>query len=261
MNNDTPAVKSSGTLAGLKNVLNCYNLVNRLIDRPSGVPGLGVMHGESGIGKSYATIYAQNKTRAIRVEVGESWTKAVFLKAVLREGGVPDPKGTVASLAEQAIMLLGDDPRRPLIIDEADKLVDKKMIELVRELHEHSQVPILLVGEEQLPKKLMLIERVHNRVLDWLPAARCDLEDCRKLAVIFLPGVVIDDALLDHVRLEGDGRARRIVVTLTNMAEWARNRGLKAVDRGTYDGRIHTGRPPARRDVPTPLLKLAGGAA
>jgi len=244
MSNEPSPVKPQ-SLAALKNVAACMGLVTRLQTRGPHLPGLGVFHGPSGYGKSYASIYAQNKTRAIRVEVGDSWTRASFLKAILREGGVQEPRGTVANLAEQAIMILGEEPNRPLMIDEADRLVTKNMIELVRELHEHSQAPIVLIGEEQLPGKLIASERTHNRVLEWTAAQPCDLEDTRKLAAIFLGGLGVHDEFLDKVRRESDGRARRIVVNLSRIAEWARNKGCKSVD--GYDADLYTGTPPARR--------------
>ncbi len=244
MTNITSPVKSQ-TLAALKNVAACMGLVTRLQNRGPHLPGLGVFHGPSGYGKSYASIYAQNKTRAIRVEVGDSWTRRTFLRAILREGGISEPRGAVADLAEQAIMILGEDPSRPLIIDEADRLVTKNMIELVRELHEHSQAPIVLIGEENLPGKLIASERTHNRVLEWTAAMPCDLEDTKKLADIFLRDLNCSDAFLDNIRRESDGRARRIVVNLSRIAEWARNRGAKAVD--AYDADLYTGTPPSRR--------------
>lgn len=262
MNEDQSYVKPAASFALLKNVQNNMILVDRLIHRPPGLPGIGVMHGPSGFGKSYASIYAQNKTQALRVEIGDSWTKATLLKAILQEGGEAQPRGTVESLARQAIMLLGDDPRRPLIIDEADKAVDKKMIELVREMHEHSQAPILLIGEEMLPQKLMRIERVHNRVLDWLPAAPCDMADTRQLAAMLVPGVAVSDDLLERVRLSAEGRARRICTSFATLAEWARNTGAKSVDLAGYRGRIVDGKPPVRRDlVRPPVLKTVKGAA
>lgn len=260
MTTNTAPVKPTGSLAALKNVLGCTTLVDRLINRTPGLPGIGVMNGPSGYGKTWASIYAQNKTRAIRVEVGDTWTRKTLLENILIEAGVSKPRGTIAALAKQAIMVLGDDPSRPLFVDEADRLVDKTMIEVVRELHEHSQVPVLLIGEEQLPEKLIAIERVHNRVLDWFPAQPCDLEDCRKLANIFLPGLAIDNLLLDRVREMGEGRARRIVVSLSGMAEWARNAGCRELDLKSYAGGIFTGVPPRRRALPKFAPKLAGAA-
>ena len=236
-----------GSLAPLKNVAGFMRLVIKLQERGPHLPNLGVMHGWSGLGKSYASIYAQNKTRAIRVEVGASWNGKTFVRAILLECGVTDPRGSTADLVAEAIGLLGDQPNRPLIIDEADKLVDKGLIEIVREIAEASQVPVLLIGEEQLPQKLARVERVHNRVLDWYGAEPCDLSDCRLLAKIFLADVAISDELLETVRLKGEGRARRIVVTLSGMADWARNQGVKAIDGRNYTGGVFTGEAPKPR--------------
>ena len=246
MSSETPIVKSQ-SLAALKNVFGCMQLVLKLQQRAPGLPNIGAIYGPSGYGKTYGTIYAQNKTRAVRVEVGESWSRRSFLSAILREAGVAQTRASIADLMEAVIHALGEDPDRPLIIDESDKLVDKGMIELVREIAEQAQIPVVLVGEELLPQKLARVERVHNRILDWYPAEPCDLDDCRKLANIFLAGVDIDDALLDQVRARGQGRARRIVVTLTSMQEWARNTGVKALTIPVYKGVIFTGEAPAAR--------------
>jgi hypothetical protein len=240
-------VKPSPTFAALKNVAGFYGQVVKLQDRKPSLTNIGVMHGPSGYGKSYASIYAQIKTRAIRVEVGESWSRKKLVSAILREGGVAEPRGDTAALVEQAIQLLAEEPRRPLFIDEADKLVDKGMIEIVRELAQHSQVPVLLIGEEMLPQKLAKVERVHNRVLDWFGAEPCDLDDCKKLAEIFLKGVIVSDDLLEDIRVKGDGRARRIVVSLNDAFEWARNNGVKAIGKDNYAGAIYTGEAPRAR--------------
>ncbi|MBY6244114.1 AAA family ATPase [Methylosinus sp. Sm6] len=254
-------VKPSPTFAALKNVSGFYAQVLKLQSRKPALPNLGVMHGPSGYGKSYASIYAQIRTRAIRVEVGESWSRKKLVAAILREGGVAEPRGDTAALVEQAISLLAEEPTRPLFIDEADKLVDKGMIELVRELAQHSQAPVLLIGEEMLPQKLARYERVHNRVLDWFGVDPCDLDDCKKLAEIFLRGVAIDDDLLEDIRIKGDGRARRIVVSLNDANEWARNAGVKALDKKTYSGVIYTGEAPRARSGRLLVAKNGGRAA
>ena len=248
MSNHVSEVK--GPVA-LKNVAAFMAMTMRLIERDPHLPGIGVCHGPSGYGKTYASIFAQNKTRALRVEVGDSWTRRTLLSAILREvGGAVAKRGTIADLAESVIVALGNDPARPLIVDEADKLVDKGMIEIVRELHEHSGAPVILIGEEKLPTKLLSVERLHNRVLDWLPAQPCDLDDTRALAVAFAPKIRLGDDLLEAIRTQSGGRARRIVVNLARVAEVARNKaaisfGLK--EWGTQA--FYTGEPPQARSV------------
>jgi DNA transposition AAA+ family ATPase len=238
---------TTASFAPLKNIGAFMGLVNRLQERNRHMPGLGVFYGFSGYGKTYSAIYAQNKTAALRVEIGDSWTKSTFLRAILRELGVHDPRGTVATMAEQVIERLAEPDHPPLIIDEADKLVDKRMIELVREIHESSQLPVILIGEEALAAKLLRHERVHNRVLEWILAMPCDEQDTRKLAAMFAPGLTLSDDLIETIRRATDGRARRIVTTMSNIVEFAAQRGLRELDMHSYTGPIVTGQPPARR--------------
>lgn len=233
----------------LKNVAQFLTLTMRLVDRAPHLPGLGVCHGASGYGKSWSSIYAQNKTGAIRVEVGDSWTRRTLLRNILREfGQTVKERWPISDLVDLVVAALGEDPRRPLFIDEGDKLVDKGMIEIVRELQEASGAPIILIGEEKLPSKLLAHERVHNRVLDWFPAQPCDLDDTRHLAKAFAPKLDIKDDLLDAIRAASGGRARRIVVNIAHAAELASNKGVKTLDSKLWGNTaFFTGEPPPQR--------------
>src|SRR5437588_4237630 len=235
----------------LENVASFMAMTVRLVDRAPHLPGFGVCHGPSGYGKTYASIYAQNKTKAVRVEVGDSWSRGTLLRAILREyGEAPKGRMPIADMAERCIAVMGDYPHRPLIIDEADKCVDKGFIELVRELQESSGAPVILIGEEKLPTKLLTVERMHNRVLDWFPAQPCGIGDVRTLAKAFVPGVALHDELLEAIRQQSGGRARRVVVNLAHAAEIARNKGLKTLDRRAWgDDSFFTGEPPTPRHV------------
>jgi DNA transposition AAA+ family ATPase len=235
----------------LKNVAAFMVMTDRLINRDAHLPGIGVCHGHSGLGKTYCSIFAGNRTRAVRVEVGDSWTRRSFLLNILHElGERPNRRSSVAELASSVIEALGNDPELPLIVDEADKLVDKGMIEIVRELHEASGAPVILIGEERLPTKLLAVERVHNRVLDWMPAQPCDDEDTQLLAAAFAPNVEIAPDLLDMIRSQSGGRARRIVVNIARVGEFARNHRHKVVDAARWGKQaLFTGEPPAARSV------------
>lgn len=238
--------KPRGTLAPLKNVAAMLTLATRLVERAPHLPGLGCFYGYSGYGKSWAAIYLQNKLDALRVEIGDSWTRLTLMRAILKELGIHEPRGTVATLTEQAIERLSMPEHPPLLIDEADKLVDKGFVEIIREIHEATQVPIILIGEEELPGKLQRSERTHNRVLVWTAAQPCDLEDTSALARLYLPSnLSIDVELLDKIRHVSGGRARRICVNLENVVEWAKLQGLDHVG-ANYGGAFDTGEPPKR---------------
>ncbi|MEP2707819.1 MAG: ATP-binding protein [Roseibium sp.] len=249
---NTATTTANSGLAALKNVARFMTLVETLKARGPYLPGIGVFNGPSGYGKTYAAIYAMNITRAPRLEVGDSWTRKKFLENLLREVGVEPGKATIADLTEKAIEALADDFDRPLIIDEADKLVDKGMIELVREIYEHAQIPVVLIGEELLPTKLAKVERVYNRVLCWVQAEKCDLDDTRALADLFCPGLALSEDLLQLISTKSGGRARRIAINLNQITQETALTGAEHLCAGSFDERFFfTGKAPSR----------AGGAA
>lgn len=236
----------ANTIAVLKNVTSCMVLAQTLIDRPANLPGLGVFSGPSGDGKTTAAQYAQNRLNAVYIEARHFWTPKTFCEVLLNEISGVTPRGTMASLMNEIISRFGDMPNRLLIIDEADKLVDRGSIELVRDIYDTTLVPILLLGEERLPQKLALYERVHNRVLNWSLTQPCDLEDTRALSMITCPNITITDDLLNKVRTASGGRAGRIATTLHEVANFARNHGLGELSAKTYEGRFVTGETPKR---------------
>jgi len=235
-----------GSVAPLRNVVEAYSVAMQLISRPEGVDGLGLFYGHSGYGKSRASMFIQNKCGALYLEVFDFWTKKTFCEKLLAEIGVAKPKSTIAGMMDQALLHLQDDPNRLLIVDEADKLVDKGMIELVRDLYKGARIPVLLVGEELLPDKLARYERCRNRVSAFGLAQPSDLDDARKLARIYHPQVSMADDLLDEARRKADGKASYIVATLSKVAEAARAAGAKEMSLDNYAGPFFTGDAPRR---------------
>jgi hypothetical protein len=236
------------SVAPLKNVASCLALCEALLAAPPRLPNIGVFSGFSGYGKSIASQYAWNRLGAVYVEVRDFWSRKMFVSALLSELGQHRPRGTIGDMMLEAIGILGDMPAKLIIIDEADKLVDKKMIELARDLNEAADVPILLVGEENLPAKLQAFERVDNRVLDFVLAQPCDLDDARALRRFLYPKLGMTDELLDRIRASTGGKARRIATTLHEADQFARQAGVGELTIENYKGRIFTGEAPKRHE-------------
>lgn len=232
------------TIAPLKNVALFNELVDRVMHRPAHLPGMATFHGYSGYGKTFSAIYAANKFQAYHVEAGESWSRTKFCDAILQVLGEV-PKGTIANKVDTIIEILASDDK-PLIIDEFDYIVQKKFVELVREIHDKSQAPIILIGEELLPDKLLEWERFHNRVLDWVPAQPADEADVAHLASLYCPGIHIVDDLIKIVHKVSGGRIRRVCVNLQAISEFCTTRGMTEIS-SIPDDVVSTGKPPQRR--------------
>lgn len=236
--------KTADTILPLTNVGLFDSLVDRVMKRPRGLPGMGAFTGFSGYGKSKSAIYAANKHRAYHVQVASVWTRKKLCAAVLQEMGIAPDKKLLPDMVDeigQQLSLSG----RPLIIDEADFLLSKGMIEVVRDIYEKSFGTVILIGEEQFPQKLRRFERVHGRMLDWVQAQPCSLADAKHLTRLYCSGLDVDDALIEELHRAAAGSVRRLCVNLARLRERAEARGLRKVKE--FPGEIFTGNPPAQR--------------
>ncbi|HVJ53483.1 MAG TPA: ATP-binding protein [Aliidongia sp.] len=233
------------TIAPLRNVAAFAELVDRVVNRTPGLPGMATFHGFSGYGKTFAAIYAANKHRAYHVQVKSVWTRKKLCQSILAEMGV-QPAATIPDMMDQIGQQLSLS-RRPLIIDEADFLVAKGMIEVVRDIYESSQAAIILVGEEGLPSMLKRWERVHGRMLDWVPAQPASLGDARHLAQLYCRGIEVADDLLAPLHDASGGSVRRICVNLDRVREHAETGGLARIGRAEFQIEFFTGNAPASR--------------
>lgn len=229
-----------------------YNLqlvrvaMERVQSRTHGLPGMAVLYGPSGFGKSMAAMAVANDTRAYMIQVKSAWSRKVLLEKVLEAMGIR-PLATLARMLDQVCEQLALSGRL-LVIDEFDYCCRTDgLIELIRDLHEGSMAAILLVGEELLPKKLQAWERFHGRVLVWQPAAAVTLEDAAQLAAVYAPEVAVGDDLLRRLVAMAQGSVRRVCVNLANINETALTKGWELADLATWGDRpIFTGETPIR---------------
>lgn len=221
----------------------------KLSSRVNGLPGIGVLYGEAGRGKTIACSAIANKTRGYYVQMMSAWNRKTLLEKILFEMGIK-PAGTIPAMLDMVCEQLGSSGR-PLIIDEFDHCLKKDgMVELVRDIYEGSQGTLLLVGEEQVPQKMKRWERLHSRVLAWIPALPASMDDARKLAPIYCPGVVIADDLLQRVVDMAHGSIRRVCVNLTRIHEEAMLQAESEMTLATWgDLDLYTGDAPKRRTV------------
>ena len=214
------------TIAPIGNVALFHSLVEEVINRAPGLPGMGAFTGYSGLGKTFSATYAANTFEAYYVEAKFSWTQRAFVKAVLLEMGI-EPAKTVWECVEQIAQQLALS-NRPLIVDEMDHLLRRGIVELVRDIYESSQATIILIGEEHLAGKLKVWERFHGRVLKWVRADYATLEDAQHLAALYCDkDLRVEEPLLQKITEVSTGSARRICVNLAQVNEAAKVEGWK----------------------------------
>lgn len=239
---------SVSKIVALTNVGLLASAIERAQSRPMGLPGLVAMYGASGLGKSVGAAFAANRYRAYYVECRDTWSKKAFLQAILREMSVL-PGRTLSDMVDQVAEQLSRSGR-PLIIDDVQYLLDKAVANVLTDIYNASQGTLVLIGEERVPTSLAKLERLHNRVLEWVPAQPATLEDMQALATASYPKLQIEDALLEDLRKAVHGCLRRVAVNLYRIYSEAEAIGLDAVDLQQWKqlGRgWFTGEAPARR--------------
>jgi DNA transposition AAA+ family ATPase len=228
----TDTSKMGNRIRPLRNVAAFSLLIEELETRQYGLPGMGVFYGPTGFGKSFAAIYAALTQDIIHVSVQDTWTRKTLLQAICRELGTTlTERMTIPSLMEEVNKGLAVSGRT-LVIDEADYAVDHGMIQMIRDFHDGSSMPVVLVGMENLPQKLRKWELVDGRILRWVAAQPTDVKDAHELAKVYATDVNIDDALLQHIVDINGGTARRISADLAHVK---RQTVLQGVDHMTLN--------------------------
>lgn len=232
--------------AQIRNLDLVRTAVERLNSRANGLPGFAVLYGPAGYAKTTSLLAAANCTRAYYVQMRSAWGRKALLEKILVEMSMRQV-GTIPQMLDAVCTQLAASGR-PLMIDEFDHCTRSDgLVELVRDIYEGSQSPIIIAGEELLPQKLKRWERFHSRVLSWVPAQPINLADARQLTPIYAPGIEVADDLLDHlVKLSG-GSVRRVCVNLAGIAERCAVEGWDSVDHRSWgDAPIYTGEAPRR---------------
>lgn len=239
--------RERGAPAPLTNLALAVQTLNRCAGVDPSCPRIGVFYGFSGYGKTTAATFARNMKDGIYVAAKSVWREKSLLESLAIELGITTRGRTATALLDQLIVTLNAEPR-PLIIDEMDHLVRKQIAEVIRDIHDHTPSPILLVGMEELPAKLKEWEQFDNRVLVATAAQPASHEDVLALRDYYVRSVTIADDLALHIGTVCGGVTRRVVTNLFAAVDVARVEGEHSIDRAWWGDRpISTGRVPTRR--------------
>ncbi|MEL7167561.1 MAG: AAA family ATPase [Pseudomonadota bacterium] len=188
---------------------------------------------------------AANEFQAHCVQAKSTWTSSYMAETIMRELGLKETRG----VARMVDMIGGQLAKtaRPLIIDDAQYLLKKGMVDVVRDIYESCQTPVILVGEEKLPQDLTKWENVHNRMLAWTAALPCNMSDANHLAPIYCPDVAVEEDLLQVIVAAASGSIRRVATNLARVKEFCRQRNIRSVSMSQWGDRsFDTGQPPQR---------------
>lgn len=218
-------------IAPVKNIKRLSELGHSLRGQSSSLPGIAVAYGESGIGKSTSlTWLSTTQLNACYVRAMQVWSPSSMLQAIARELDV-EPSRSLSGTIE---LIVGELSRtgRPLIVDEADYVVDQsRLLNTLRDLHDLSTMPLILVGMADFVRKLRTRtdqRQFAGRVALELEFKALDFDDVAVLAKT-LAEVEIADDLLKLLHEKSQGITRLVCVGLGRIETFAKTAGLKKV--------------------------------
>lgn len=230
----------------VKNIKLFVDRVEELHERPSGVPGFGLMWGATGAGKTTACAWFASDNRAIYQRASATWTPASMLSHLLRLLG-EEERGSTARMLDRLIERLKGSGKL-LLIDEADYLLagSGRIVETLRDLHDESKVPVMLVGMENVQSAMRRHPQLYGRVSQWVEFKPPDLEDARLVADA-LYAVRMEDDLLERLHAAAGKTMRGLAIAFARVEAYARRKRLDAIGSSEWGDRSFVIEPPSRR--------------
>ncbi len=150
-----------------KNYHDLITAENALRGRDGSLPGLGLIFSPPGRGKTESIEHRYGEASIFYVKVNRVWGIRDLLEGICEEMAIEPEFRTVPRFKQVCREL----KRRgePLYIDEADYLLKNTgMLDVIRDIHDTAKTPVILVGMENICRKLQKYGQFWSRIL---PAA------------------------------------------------------------------------------------------
>jgi len=188
-----------------------YRELQELINELMG-PALGVemaaVTGRAGRGKTTAAqrIYAETN-RAVYVLYQEAWTiNDLFREIAFSLSGIRPFR------RQQAMELIQSElgrERRAIMIDEADR-APVKVLNALRNIHDITKSPIVLIGEDELSRKLSAERRISSRIRNAIPFKPLSVQDLTLFYRLSL-GITLPASKADKLAAASAGDFRNVL--------------------------------------------------
>ena len=145
-----------------QNVKNFIGLVENLLNKPMNIPKMGLIYGEPGLGKSQTALWLACKYDAIYLRATNLMTGRWLLEEIAKEMD-EIPRYLTSDNFNLITQKLKRKPQL-IIVDEIDYLMNNlKTIEILRDIHDETNCPIIFVGMGLAHKKLERYKHLYDR--------------------------------------------------------------------------------------------------
>ena len=209
-----------------KNVKKFVALMEEVKQLPANIPKIVLVFGEYGLGKSETIKWWTFKNDCIYVRANQGMTSRWLLSEIAEELGeeafwhIQDTFNLVEHKLKQ-------NPK-PLIIDEVDYLVTNNVIEILRDLHDRTMCPMILVGMVNIDKKLSRYPHLKDRIYKTFKFEPYDKQDIKQI-LSELSEIPITNDGLEYLATRHN-QFRQIVKLINKIEKLAKTNELKELN-------------------------------
>lgn len=211
----------------------------RIIKRSAVEANWQLVEGRPGFGKTRSLEWWSVQKNAVYVRARSKWTPNWALKDILGLLGV-EPNGNSHSAMYNQVseLLAAKGPDVPLIVDEIEHAFKGDVIELLRDISDVTNTPIVIGGMEGVSRKLKRYQQVYSRIADvtfFGPATEKDAQTlCAELCE-----VGVEDELAEIVRKRNDGSLRKMMNAIGEVERFGRKLRKDIVTAADMAGHLH----------------------
>lgn len=210
-----------------KNVKGFINLIHNLKNKPDNITKIGLVYGNAGLGKTKTVLYLSIQYDAIYIRATNSMTPKWLLEEIAKELD-EIPRFYTADIFRQCVNTLKSNPQM-IIVDEIDYLLaDFRTIETLRDLHDETGVPIILVGMQLAKHKLKKHTHLFDRISEIYKFTEFEYADVKQITEEISEVEITKDAIyLIHNKAKS---FRQIVLIIDTFEKVAQANGLTQID-------------------------------
>lgn len=209
------------------NVKRFITMMNNLQNRAEGVPGMSLVYGEPGLGKSRAINWWAFKNDAILVRCTQLMTAKWLLTEILDYMSEIKPY-SISDCFNEVIRNLLISPK-VLIVDEIDYLtIDSRAVETLRDIHDKTNVPVILVGMTNANSRLKKFSHLYDRLSEIVKFEKFSKNDIKTI-VKELSEIEMTDCAIKYI-YSNLNRFRQIVKVINKSEILAKANGLSSID-------------------------------
>lgn len=189
--------------------------------------GLMLAFGPPGTGKTESGMWYAAEQNVPYIRTKDISSRRSLLSNIVAELGEA-PAFRSDTLFDQAVEQLLENPR-PILIDEVDYLVRGGMIEILRDLNDITNSPIVLMGMEHADKKLKRFRHLYDRISAVVKFDLFDESEIRSLSTQICE-VELSESAITYIHKQSKGKLRLITTWMARAEQIAKLNTLDQVN-------------------------------